>query len=401
MLDRDRDVPVRHAIVALLLASAFVQSARANNRNLDRLNEVLAGKVVDFTRNHGADRRLYSTVLNQYRDLYVYLPPGYTGAEPSNLIVWFHGAFGDEQIAFFLSRIEILDRLIACGASGPTVVVFPDCTVSGLSNPLAAHSFMVNGRAGGFEDHLFKEVIPFVERTYNVKRNREGRALAGVSAGGFAALSIGMRNRQQFSTISALGPPANLRCGNVNNDYFEDFDPATYRWREDYKPRQVIGKFFGGAVRLRVAPFVNPIFGPQNVIMENIRRTNPADLLFTENIQPNELQIYLNYPKRDNFNFDAQAESFIHFARQKGLPITAIRDEQGAHTVDYFHEAMPTMWKWLARRLPGGRREMDVLMHGDLPIQDGDTSDLRHYTSPSPYFNLPPGLQQIVPLQQR
>jgi S-formylglutathione hydrolase FrmB len=361
---------VRHAILFLAAASSLLapRTADANNHNLDRLNAALAGKVVDFTRNHGGDRRIFSTVLGQYRDLYVYLPPGYRADEPCNLIVWFHGAFGDEQIAFFLSRIEVFDRLIACGAAGPTIVVFPDCTVSGLSSPFAAHSFMVNGRAGRFEDHLFQEIVPFVERKYNVKRERDARAIAGISAGGFAALSLGFLHREQFGTIATLGPPANLRYDNVDNKYFEDFNPATYRWRENYRPTQVVGKFFAGLVQLRVGPFVNPIFGPQKETLENVKKYNPTDLLFTRDIQPGEFNLFIDYPKRDNFNFDAHSESFIHFARMKGLAITVIRDEHGHHTVPFFQEQMPTMWKWLARRLPGGRIHPETILDADVSI---------------------------------
>ena len=46
--------------------------------NLDRLNRKLRGRVVDFTENHGADRRIYSPILGRPRDLYVYLPPATT-----------------------------------------------------------------------------------------------------------------------------------------------------------------------------------------------------------------------------------------------------------------------------------------------------------------------------------
>lgn len=45
--------------------------------NLERVNRRLSGPVVDYTTNHGSDRRIYSTVLGTPRDLYVYLPPGY------------------------------------------------------------------------------------------------------------------------------------------------------------------------------------------------------------------------------------------------------------------------------------------------------------------------------------
>jgi len=361
---------VRHAILLLAFAAHFLapSAACANNRNLDRLNAALAGKVVDYTRNHGADRRIYSTTLGTYRDLYVYLPPGYNDAMACNLIVWLHGAFGDEQIAFFLSRIEVLDRLITCGACCATIVVFPDCTVSGLTSPLAAHSFMVNGRAGCFENHLFDEIIPFVERKYNVRRERPARAIAGISAGGFAALSLAFRHREAFGTIATLAPPANLRYDNVDHRYLQDFDPATYRWREDYRPYQVVGVFFAGLVRLRVGPFVNPIFGPQRELLENVKKYNPADLLFTQDIQPGEFNIFIDYPKLDNFNFDAQTESFVYFARMKGLSLTVIRDDQGRHTVPFFQEQMPAMWKWLARRLPGGKLHPDALFDVDVPV---------------------------------
>ena len=361
---------MRHTIFLLACSASLLAAfpAAANNRNLDRMNAALAGKVVDYTRNHGTDRRLYSKILDQYRDLYVYLPPGYCDTTPCNLIVWFHGAFGDEQIAFFLSRIEVLDRLITCGACGPTIVVFPDCTVSGLSSPLAAHSFMVNGRSGCFEDHLFQEILPFVERKYTIKHEREARAIAGISAGGFSALSLAFRHREQFGTIATLAPPANLRYDNCDHRYLEDFNPATYRWREEYSSRQVIGTFFAGLVRLRVGPFINPVFGPRDQIIENVKKYNPADLLFTQDIQPGEFHLFIDYPKLDNFNFDAQSESFIYFARMKGLGLTVIRDDQGRHTVPFFQEQMPVMWKWLARRLPGGRCHAEALLEVDVPV---------------------------------
>ena len=42
-----------------------------------RVNRQLHGRVLDYTANHGQDRRIYSPALCQKRDLYVYLPPCY------------------------------------------------------------------------------------------------------------------------------------------------------------------------------------------------------------------------------------------------------------------------------------------------------------------------------------
>src|SRR5580693_8861679 len=71
---------MRRVAAALLLFAAATASAQAQVFNLvklDHLNRKLHGRVVDFTQNHGTDRRLHSPVLGRPRDLYVYLPPAY------------------------------------------------------------------------------------------------------------------------------------------------------------------------------------------------------------------------------------------------------------------------------------------------------------------------------------
>jgi hypothetical protein len=337
------------ALLALALVPGVTQ---AHNHNLDRLNEALYGKVLDLSHNHGKDCRLYSPILDKWRDLYVYLPPNHTAEMECNLIVWIHGAFGDEQAAFFLSRIEVLDRLIASGRCGPTIVLVPDATLSGHSNPLAQHTFMMNGRAGCFEDHLLKELIPYIRGRFHIRPERRAHAICGVSAGGFAALSIGMRHRHQFGPIAALAPPANFRYDNCKKRYFADFKPAEFRWREEFRPREVVGTFLNGLIRLREGPFVTPIFGPKEVLIDNIKRVNPADLLMTEHFHPGELEIYIRYPKKDNFNFDAQIESFEWLAQSKGIKVAMQCDQEGRHVVSYFQDAMPSVWRWLAERLP-------------------------------------------------
>ena len=339
-----------------MFATLLVPSpAMAGNKKLEQLNSVLYGRVVDFTHNHDSDRRIWSATLQQKRDLYVYLPPGYDAGRPCCLVLWLHGAFGDEQIAFLLARLEMLDRLILAGLCPPTIVAIPDGTITGSSSILSKHSFFVNGQQGRFGDHLFEDVVPFIESQYSVRPEREARALVGVSAGGFGALSHGIKQRAKFGHVAALAPPANLRYGNVDADYFADFDPAKYRWRTEYRPQQTIGTFLGGVIRLKEGDFVAPVFGPREALIRNVAAVNPADLLFQENIAPEELDIFIHYPKHDNFNFDAQIESFQWLAASRGLHMTLVRDENGTHTIPYFQESMPSVWAWLGTRLPGGK----------------------------------------------
>src|SRR5258708_4750330 len=64
---------------------------------LNRVNRQLAGHIVDYTKNHGADRSLWSPALGQRRDMYVYLPPGYDPSKHYPLILWLHGFSQDEH----------------------------------------------------------------------------------------------------------------------------------------------------------------------------------------------------------------------------------------------------------------------------------------------------------------
>ena len=58
-----------------LLLSAV--PARAQLFHHDHTDACLHGTLVDFTRNSGCDHRMYAPSLCEYRDMYVYLPPGY------------------------------------------------------------------------------------------------------------------------------------------------------------------------------------------------------------------------------------------------------------------------------------------------------------------------------------
>ena len=90
--------------------------------NLDHLNKNLRGRVVDYTQNHGADRRMYSPILGRPRDLYVYLPPGYDPRVAYPLILFLHGADIDEHDFLDPGDLKSLDWMISHGQI-PAVVI--------------------------------------------------------------------------------------------------------------------------------------------------------------------------------------------------------------------------------------------------------------------------------------
>src|SRR5262249_8778218 len=157
------------------------------------------------------------------RDLYVYLPPGYDPAKAYPLVLYFHMGYIDEHALSASRWIGEVDRMMACGEFPPAIIACPDGTYSGQNRLRSAPSLYLNGCGGAVEDHVMREVIPFLTRTYSVRPERGAHALFGVSAGGMGAMSLAIRHRDFFAAIVTLAAPLNMRYSNVDDDNFEDF----------------------------------------------------------------------------------------------------------------------------------------------------------------------------------
>ena len=247
--------------------------------------------------------------------------------------------------------LEDLDDRILRGECPPMVVACPDGIYGGRDVLSGIHSFYVNGRGGRFEDHIFEEVIPFLSANYAIRPERGAHALLGTSAGGYGAMSLAIRHRETIGAVATLAAPLNLRYANVDGDPFEDFDPATYRWLTRHDPDEVIGIYYHGLQKVRARRFIGPVFGEGDAVIEEIIRTNPADLLFSTDLRPGELAMYVHYPGRGEWNFDAQGESFAWLAAQRGIAMTLVSDPAGRHTPRYFRDNLPCAFLWLGRNL--------------------------------------------------
>jgi enterochelin esterase-like enzyme len=121
----------------------------------------------------------------------VYLPPDYPRDAPYPVLYLLHGAGDDETSWQKEGAVDgVLDRLHAGKKIVPMIVVMP-------GEP---------GRGTAMERDLLAAVVPDVESHYNVRNDRQGRAIAGVSLGGGQALSIGLKHADQFAWIGAFSP---------------------------------------------------------------------------------------------------------------------------------------------------------------------------------------------------
>ncbi len=143
----------------------------------------------------------HSDVANDDRDFYVYTPAGYDPKRKDAYPVLYllHGLGDDAQSWLTQGNANvILDNLIAQGKAKPMIMV----------NPLGY------GHAGGgqgapdmivhFADQLLNEVMPRVEKEFNVAKDRDHRAIAGLSMGGAEATYTGLNHLDKFAYIGSF-----------------------------------------------------------------------------------------------------------------------------------------------------------------------------------------------------
>jgi hypothetical protein len=317
---------------------------------LTHLNNRLHGTVLDFTHNHGADRRIYSPALNERRDAYVYLPPGFDPQRCYPGMVMMHGMTQDEQ--FFLRLVEEFDQAMTCGKLPPFLIIAPDGSLKGEPTVINPGSFFLNTKAGRYEDFII-DVWGFLCANFPIRPERELHMLAGASMGGFGAYNLGIKHRDQFKIVIGIMPPLNLRYENCHGRYFANFDPSCTRLREQLRPWQPVGRFFG-VVTIRQRTLALPLFGKgDRDVMPKIACENPVEMLEAYDVQPGQLDMFVGYGGRDEFNIDAQVESFLYVARQRCLPVTVAYDPKGHHTMASGQRLFPEFVRWLGPLLAG------------------------------------------------
>src|SRR5215468_2233504 len=168
-------------------------------------------------RRDGIDRGKLETVeydsktVGVKRKAQVYTPPGYSKDNKYPVLYLLHGIGGDEnEWRRGGSPHVILDNLYADKKLVPMIVVLPNGRAS--KDVTARSPFPQQSPAfAAFEKDLLKDLIPFVEKNYAVKADRESRALAGLSMGGGQALNFGLGNLDTFAWVGGFSSAPNTR----------------------------------------------------------------------------------------------------------------------------------------------------------------------------------------------
>ncbi|MGI8882137.1 MAG: alpha/beta hydrolase [Jatrophihabitans sp.] len=126
-----------------------------------------------------------------------YLPPQYfaDAAARFPVVYLFHGSPGKPADWFHGGRAASVG-LASANAGKPAIIVAPQMSLAWTDDPEC-----VNGIRERAETHFADVVIPQVDQALRTEANRTGRVFAGMSAGGYCALNLGLRHRNLTGSI--------------------------------------------------------------------------------------------------------------------------------------------------------------------------------------------------------
>jgi putative tributyrin esterase len=103
----------------------------------------------------------------------------------------------------------------------PLVVVMPD----------GGRGWYTNAVAGpAHEDDLIKDIVGLIDRTFPVKAERGGRAIGGLSMGGFGAVKLGLKHHEMFASVNSHSGALSILHDDWNkNDRIKDIRPELER----------------------------------------------------------------------------------------------------------------------------------------------------------------------------
>ncbi len=164
-----------------------------------------------------------SSTVGAKRKAQVYTPPGYSNDKKYPVLYLLHGIGGDENewTRGGVANV-ILDNLYADKKIVPMIVVLPNGRAAkdlGPRDPFPRQS----PAFAAFEDDLLKDLIPYIEKNYSAKTERESRALAGLSMGGGQSLNFGLAHMDKFAWIGGFSSAPNTKRP---EDLLKDADTA-------------------------------------------------------------------------------------------------------------------------------------------------------------------------------
>lgn len=193
------------------------------------------------------------------------LPPSYDAMPGKRfpVLYFLHGLGADQSFLASSGASSVIEDAWAQKRLGEFVIITPQ----------GENSFYINSRDGHilYEDFFIREFVPQMERRFRLAGGRAGRAIGGISMGGYGALRFAFKYPQMFTSV-AVHMPALM----------------------EQLPR--------GSGSVGLTAFLGNAFG--SPLNERFWREN-TPFIFARSAKLQGLKIYFDCGEQDNYGFDA------------------------------------------------------------------------------------------------
>jgi len=245
-----------------------------------------------------------SRILKQSIHYCVQLPPDYDTDDAKQrlypVLYFLHGLGQNEQMLFSTGGWSLIEDLRRQHKISDFLIVAPE----------GGRSFYINSADNSlrYGDFFLQEFIPHIESRYRVRPGRQGRAITGVSMGGYGALRFAFAHPALFSAVSAQSAalitqtPQELGAAGPSNGSLG----------------RLLGSAFGQPINL-------PHWNQNSVFV--LAKKNESGL--------HRLAIYFNCGQRDDFGFEDGAAALHQQLQAEGVR-HEYRSYPGDHSLTYF-----------------------------------------------------------------
>ncbi|HET9308373.1 MAG TPA: alpha/beta hydrolase family protein [Candidatus Sulfotelmatobacter sp.] len=249
---------------------------------------------------------LNSRILKRPVRYCVYLPSGYDAARAQHparrypVLYLLHGLGDNEQTLFNSGGWTLLDDLRNQHRMGDFLIVAPE----------GRRSFYVNSADGTvrYSDFFLQELMPLIEHKYSIRAGRQGRAISGISMGGYGALRFAFSHPELFSAVSA-------QSAALMTESPHELDAA-------------------GGTGVPIVSVLGPVFG-KPIDVRQWNENNPLLLAKKNASALQKLAIYFNCGQEDNYGFEKGAAE-LHDELLKEHVKHEYHAYTGDHSITYF-----------------------------------------------------------------
>lgn len=256
--------------------------------------------------------KVKSAILNKEVEYSVYLPPDYTYSSRKYPVLYLLHGYTDDETGWtqFGEVKAIADKQIENQEMTSMIIAMPDGGVSWYINS-------ADGKVK-YEDFFIKEFIPHIETTFQVRKEKQFRAIAGLSMGGHGTMIMALKYPDMFAAAAPLSAGIFTREELVNM--------PEQNWNNVFGPPY--GSHVGEA---RVTDHLN-----KNWILSLVSEASPDEL--------KKVKYYIDCGDKD-FLIKGNMELHALLIDKKVPHEFRVRD--GIHNWEYWRTALPEVFRFV------------------------------------------------------